>query len=103
MYSFLFFLVRVILYKGFESFISANHFQYPRTCLMISEKLYFICMVRSKETIVIGYNLVGFLHSFMENNSSSNFSGNTKLQKINVNISKKVCLGSFLKQLAGCF
>ena len=28
-----------------ESFISANHFQYPRTWQMIYEKLYFIFMV----------------------------------------------------------
>ena len=29
------------IYRGVESFISANQFQYPRTWYVISENLYF--------------------------------------------------------------
>ena len=33
------------VYRGVESFISANQFQFPRTWYVISEKLYFTFMV----------------------------------------------------------
>ena len=33
------------IFRGVESFISANQFQYPRTWYVISEKLYFTFMV----------------------------------------------------------
>ena len=54
---------------GAESFISANHFQYPWTWQMISENC--ISLLWSEEIIVIGYNLVSFqiFPNFMEHMS----------------------------------